>query len=60
MGRKQPDLFAAFGCSACHDEVDGRTQYTHDKMVGEVQSMFRDAVFRTQQIWLDENLIEIK
>ena len=25
MGLKSPDLLGAWACSACHDEVDGRT-----------------------------------
>ncbi len=25
MGTKAPDLLGAWACSACHDEVDGRT-----------------------------------
>ena len=26
IGTKQPDLLGAWGCSACHDYVDGRTR----------------------------------
>lgn len=26
MGMKSPDLIGAWACSACHDEIDGRTQ----------------------------------
>ena len=25
MGMKSPDLIGAWACSACHDEIDGRT-----------------------------------
>lgn len=25
MGQKSPDLLGAWACSACHDEIDGRT-----------------------------------
>ena len=25
MGMKSPDLLGAWACSACHDEIDGRT-----------------------------------
>ena len=26
MGMKSPDLIGAWACSACHDELDGRTR----------------------------------
>jgi hypothetical protein len=26
MGMKSPDLIGAWACSACHDEIDGRTR----------------------------------
>ena len=35
MGMKSPDLIGAWACSACHDEVDGRTHksgLTHDEL----------------------------
>ena len=56
MGQKVPDEFGAWGCSNCHDVVDGRVNldiYTHD----EVLIMFYEGVFRTQKILLDEGLL---
>jgi len=35
MGMKSPDLIGAWACSACHDELDGRTHksgMTHDEL----------------------------
>jgi hypothetical protein len=35
MGVKSPDLIGAWACSACHDEVDGRTHksgLSHDEL----------------------------
>ena len=35
MGMKSPDLIGAWACSACHDELDGRTHksgLTHDEL----------------------------
>jgi hypothetical protein len=35
MGMKSPDLIGAWACSACHDEIDGRTHksgLTHDEL----------------------------
>lgn len=55
MGRKQPDLFGAYGCSSCHDAVDGRTQHSALKF----QAAFDRGVIRTQQILLDKGLITI-
>ena len=67
MGRKQPDLLGAWGCSACHDVVDGRVKVkrwalgdTSPYCEQEIYVMFLEGVIRTQQIWLDEGLVEIK
>lgn len=57
MGSKRPDLFAAFGCSACHDAVDGRLSCDFDSR--DLLVWFAEGVFRTQQIWLDEGLIKL-
>jgi len=35
IGMKSPDLIGAWACSACHDELDGRTHksgMTHDEL----------------------------
>lgn len=35
MGMKSPDLIGAWACSACHDEIDGRTHksgLSHDEL----------------------------
>jgi hypothetical protein len=56
MGMKHPDLFGAFGCSDCHDWVDGRTSSAPNAYRQEYLS---DAIFRTQAIWLKEGLIKI-
>jgi hypothetical protein len=55
MGMKHPDLFGAFGCSACHDEIDGRT---HKRSVL-TKDWFYEGMIRTQAIWLKEGLIKI-
>lgn len=58
MGIKSPDFLAAFGCSACHDAVDGRskTHYTRD----DLEAMHAHGVFRTQAYWLKEGFISVK
>ncbi|MFT5766762.1 MAG: hypothetical protein ACI9DH_000581 [Halioglobus sp.] len=54
MGRKQPDLLGAWGCSSCHDAVDGRLRTNDDW-----QLYFHDGIFRTQQILIEEGLINV-
>ena len=57
MGTKKSDLFAAFGCSDCHNEVDGRTM----KLPGdEVHADHLEGMVRTQQYWLDNGFITLK
>jgi hypothetical protein len=52
-GQKVPDIFGAWGCSACHDAVDGRKDglYYSDQAI----IMFYEGVFRTQNILLSED-----
>jgi hypothetical protein len=59
MGMKHPDLFGAFGCSACHDEIDGRS---HNILINNmaIELYFYEGIFRTQAIWLKEGLISVK
>jgi hypothetical protein len=56
MGAKVPDIHAAFGCSACHDVVDGRMRIGID--VTDLVLWHHQAVIRTQAIWLKEGLIK--
>ena len=57
FGRKQNDLFGAHGCSACHDEVDGRTMKILDRT--KVRLWHLDGVIRTQQLLIDEGVINV-
>ncbi len=57
MGKKHHDLFGAFCCSACHDEVDRRTM-TKEKDF--VDMCFYDGIQRTQQWWLDNGYVTTK
>lgn len=57
IGMKNPDLFGAFGCSACHDETDGRTC----NFAPQIRRLYlMDGIIRTQEIWLNEGLISVK
>jgi hypothetical protein len=55
MGRKQPDLLAAWACSACHDAIDGRGKAIWDR--DWLRTCHLDGVIRTQQILIEEGVI---
>ena len=59
MGMKTADIEGAFGCSLCHDIVDGRVrQYSYTRM--EIKIMFFEAAARTRDYWLKNGFITIK
>lgn len=53
-GMKPDDLFGAWGCSACHDEVDRRTRIINNDAA---RLAHAEGVFRTQSILLAEGKI---
>jgi hypothetical protein len=57
MGIKPPDWFGVYGCSDCHDIIDGR------KLVGvgmdEKQSLSLTALYRTWERMIEKGLIKI-
>jgi hypothetical protein len=52
-GIKPPDLIGAHCCSACHDEVDGRTR-TGILSRAELKAAFAEGVMRTQAALIKE------
>ena len=56
IGQKPSDLFGAYGCDACHSEVDRRTRI-HE--IEYVKLAFAEAVFRTQLILINKGLIKL-
>lgn len=56
MATKKSDLFGAFGCSACHSFVDGDNGSYSPHFV---QTLHYEGVFRTQQYFLDNDLVTI-
>jgi len=56
MGRKSHDIHGAYGCSDCHDVVDGRQKSMLSD--GVIQQQFYDAVIRTQLILIEKGLIK--
>ncbi|MFM0958006.1 DUF1364 domain-containing protein [Yersinia enterocolitica] len=57
MGYKSDDFWAVFGCSDCHDVIDGRVPY--DWRVGERDELLLQAIHDTQKIWINEGLIGV-
>lgn len=57
MGIKSPDWWGAYGCSNCHDVIDGRgaSEFTAD----ELRVFHMDGVYRTQKKMIDKGLIKI-
>ncbi|WP_226941049.1 nuclease domain-containing protein [Janthinobacterium violaceinigrum] len=50
VGLKAPDTAAAFGCSACHDVLDGRRPRPADLSLAGLEAAFRAAVGATHEI----------
>lgn len=60
MGTKRSDIHAAYGCSDCHDVVDGRNAALRRILPdGDLRLFFYEGVIRTQEIMLAEGLIKI-
>lgn len=57
MGLKAPDTEAAYGCSACHDVVDGRAPRPEGMSYELMMSLFRAAIEQTQRIVKRKGLI---
>ena len=59
MGAKRHDIHGAYGCSDCHDYVDGRRHLSnHPSEQFHRQIWFFEAVIRTQEILLAEGMIK--
>ena len=54
-GMKHNDIHAAYGCSCCHDVIDGRRKTGFSK--DEIKLMFYDGIIRTQLLLIDKGLI---
>lgn len=57
MGIKSPDWWSAYGCSSCHDVIDGRMKT--DLPETEILKCIMRGIFRTHQIMLDEGLLKV-
>ena len=57
MGLKAPDTAACFGCSACHDVLDGRAPRPDWLSYETLQTQFHYARERTHEVLRAEGLI---
>ncbi|MFZ6813565.1 nuclease domain-containing protein [Undibacterium sp. Rencai35W] len=57
-GLKAPDTAAAFGCSACHDMLDGRCKRPDDFSYELMIALFKDAVVHTHRILRRMGILE--
>lgn len=57
MGLKASDLFGFYGCSECHNVLDGRTKSEYNKE--ELDLLAYHALIRTQMILINKGLIKI-
>lgn len=57
MGLKAPDEKACFGCSACHDVLDGRRPRPDGMSKADVDAAFDYAVERTHAVLRQEGLM---
>lgn len=57
MGLKAPDTAACFGCSSCHDVLDGRALRPAGMTAEHVDAYFRYAVERTHAILRSKELM---
>lgn len=56
-GLKMDDIFIAFGCSSCHDAVDGRMKT--DLTRAELHEAHAEGIFRTQAWLLEHHYLKV-
>ena len=62
FGMKSPDNMAVFGCSSCHDVIDGRVRHPGYKIGASYFDGFDllRALAETQQYWVENGFMTIK
>ena len=58
MGIKSPDWWAVYGCSTCHDIIDGR-RTEGDITVSGIQMYSLRALYRTHKRMIEKGLIKV-
>ena len=59
MGLKSPDWWAAYGCSSCHDIIDGRAGNLTDITSSEIWLAIHKGQFLTMDRMIEKGLIKI-
>jgi len=61
MGQKSPDWWAAYGCSSCHDMIDGRFNAGGDIFIPgiDLEECMRRGHYRTLQRMIEKGLITV-
>ena len=57
IGMKANDIHGGYGCSDCHDAIDGRKKTVFSQL--ELQAAFADGMVRTQIILIKKGLIKV-
>lgn len=60
MGIKNHDIFGAYACSSCHDEMDGKTHRRYWVYDGEKTDYWLRAQDRTQLRLIEKGILVIK
>lgn len=60
MGLKAPDTRAAYGCSACHDVLDGRAPRPAGMSQEQMLERFEEAVLLTHQVLTRKGLLKVE
>lgn len=59
-GQKSPDWFAVYGCSSCHDVIDGRRSINTLRVTTfEIEELKSAALHRTWNRMIEKGLIKI-
>lgn len=56
-GTKHLDIHGSYGCSACHDVVDGRVSSNYDGM--DIKFMHYEGMVRTQNIMVRDGILKL-
>ena len=54
---KSPDFFAVFGCSDCHDIIDGKRQVELSKV--EIIKCIQRGLYRTWKRWIELGVVKL-
>lgn len=58
VGLKSKDLLGAYGCSKCHDALEGRRHYDHLTR-NEIELAFHEAHQRSLLILIEKGLVKV-